>query len=230
MADYLSRARDKIQSDNKSACLTDLTTSQFDNNHGVDDVFMSSPDNEAAVIKPNNLDNCDGRPESDFTNDYDVTDVPFGHPNSLDVPQPGGPLYSEVMKRSMPRANNTSAFSDLYDHIQSPDESTVATPSPKAPDEQPIATETPSMVVYSQVNKPKKRASPHSALTGNDNRCQSMDSTYEQIGSNATDTGEIDLIENDLYESSESEINRNKKGNAGIAPTIKHRGEAMYIS
>ena len=47
-----------------------------------------------------------------------------------------------------------------------------------------------------------------------------MDSTYEHIGAIATDTGEIDLIENDLYETSEAEITQNKKGNAGIAPNV----------
>ena len=202
LVQYLFRARD-IQSNDTPSGVTKLATSHVDDNHGVDNVFMISPGDEVAATDSFIMGNRDGRPGSDVTNIYESIDAPHEQPDSLDGPQPTGPLYSEEMKRNMSRVNNISASCGLYEHIQSIDESTIATAG-----EPSIATETPSKVVYSQVNKPKKRASPHSALTGNESRYQSMDWEYEQICSNAVETGEIDLFENDLYETSEVATNR----------------------
>ena len=143
---------------------TPLLASHVDDNHGVSDVFMIGLGGEVAATNSFNMGNHDGRPGSDVTNVYESIDAPHEQPGSLDVPQRTWHL-SQVMKRNMSKANNTSASSGLYDHIQSPDESTVATPTPKTPDGTFIATETPSTVVYSQVNKPQKRALPHSALS-----------------------------------------------------------------
>ena len=165
---------------------------------------MVSSGDEAAITDSMNMGNRDGRSGSDFANVYDAVDAPQEQPNSMDLQQPTGPLYSQVMKGNMSSTNNTSASSGLYDHIQSPDKST---PSASQTSSQPPA-ETPPMTIYSQVNKPKKRASPYLAPTENENGHKSMDSKYEQMGSSGTDTGEIDLIENDLYETSEAVTNR----------------------
>ena len=163
---------------------------------------MISSDDEAVAIDSTNMASRAGRSVSIFTNVYDAVDDPHGQSNSLDLPQPTGALYSHVMNGKLPEADNTVSSSGPYDHIQSPDESTPVASSPKTPGEPHEAPDTAPIAVYSLVNKPQKRASPHPALSGNESKYKSIDSTYEQTGSNATDTGEIDLMENDLYEPS----------------------------
>ena len=160
---------------------------------------MISSGDEAAVT-----DSVNGRLGSDFANVYDAIDAPQEQPKSVDLPQPTGPLYSQVMKGNMSRANNTPVSYGPYDHIQSPDKSTLS--ASQTPSQRPA--ETPPMAIYSQVNKPKKRASSHPEPSGKESGYKSMGATYEQTGSSATDTGEIDLIENDLYETSEAVTNR----------------------
>ena len=195
------------QSDDVPVGISEMTTSQGDNIHRVDNVYMISPGDEAAAADSMNMRNRDGRSGSNFTNVYDAVDAPQEQPNSPDPPQPTGPLYSQVVNRRQPMADIAVSSSGLYDHIQSRDGSALAIPSPENLDEPPTAPETSSMAVYSQVNKAKKRTSPHSALNGNEGAETFVNSIYEPTGSGANDTGELDLMENDLYETSEAITN-----------------------
>ena len=107
------------QSDDVPVGISEMTTSQGDNIHRVDNVYMISPGDEAAAADSMNMRNRDGRSGSNFTNVYDAVDAPQEQPNSPDPPQPTGPLYSQVVNRRQPMADIAVSSSGLYDHIQS---------------------------------------------------------------------------------------------------------------
>ena len=165
---HLSRPKTS-PSDAAPTSLTELTTPQSDNLARVANVYTIVPgDGEALTDSP--IPESTEEPLSTIsTNVYDIIDGPRvkeptgehspRHSASLDPTQPTEPLYSQVMEGNPPGTDDAVNFSGLYDQIGSPGERPLAAPVSKTFSVPPAAPDNPAMVVYSQVNKPKKRAS-----------------------------------------------------------------------
>ena len=165
---HLSRPKTP-PSDAAPTSLTQLTTPQSDNLARVDNAYTTIPgDGEAATNLPT-PENNEEPPPTISTNVYDIIDGPRvkeptvehspRHSASLDPTTPTEPLYSQVMEGNPPGADDAVNFSGLYDQIGPPGERPLAAPLSKTLSAPPAAPENPALVVYSQVNKPKKRAS-----------------------------------------------------------------------